>query len=94
VYVPEGKYDYYKPVDNMSLAKKQKRNGLTMPSNNPEPVKLDPNYVYYTVRPGDNPWDIANKFNGISADDILRLNDISDASNLKVGQKIKIRKKS
>ncbi|MFW5805143.1 MAG: transglycosylase SLT domain-containing protein [Bacteroidales bacterium] len=94
VYVPEGKYDYYKPVDKMSLAKKQKRNGLTMPSGHKEPVKLDPNYEYYTVRPGDNPWDIANKFQGISADDIVRLNDISDTSNLKVGQKIKIRKKS
>ncbi|MFO7790864.1 MAG: transglycosylase SLT domain-containing protein [Bacteroidota bacterium] len=94
VYVPEDKYNYYKKVNNMTLAEKQKRCGLQIPNREPEPVNIDPDYEYYTIKPGDNPWDIANKFEDITADDILRLNNINNASNLKVGQKIKIRKKS
>ena len=56
------------------------------------PQKLDPAYEYYTVQQGDTPAKIAAKYNGVSADDIIRLNGI-DPSKLRVGQKLKIRKK-
>jgi membrane-bound lytic murein transglycosylase D len=46
------------------------------------------------MRYGDTIWDIAKKFDGVSATDILRLNNISDASKIQVGQKLRIRKKS
>ena len=51
-------------------------------------------YEFYTVRNGDTVWDIAKKFDGVSATDILMLNNISDASRIMVGQKLRIRKKS
>jgi len=47
--------------------------------------EIDPNYVLAGI---------AKKFEGVSATDILRLNNISDASRIQVGQKLRIRKKS
>jgi membrane-bound lytic murein transglycosylase D len=65
-----------------------------------EPAKLqvtasaDSDYEFYTVRTGDTIWDIAKMFDGVSATDILKLNNISDASRIQVGQRLRIRKKA
>ena len=80
----------------MSLAEKQASIGkststVTTPKKT-EP--LDPNYEYYTVRKGDSIWDIAQKYAGITSDEIMRLNNISNERGLYVGQKLKIKKKS
>ena len=48
-------------------------------------------YLYYTIRSGDTLWDIAKKYQGISADDIIKLNRISSRKILKPGMKIKIK---
>ena len=61
-------------------------------SSSSAPQKLDPAYEYYTVQQGDTPAKIAAKYNGVTANDIIRLNGI-DPSKLKIGQKLKIRKK-
>ncbi len=50
------------------------------------------NYEYYTVKQGDTPETIAAKYSGITASDIIELNNI-DPRKLKIGQKLKIRKK-
>ncbi len=100
IYKPIGVASRYRNIDSMSFVDKQKMSnaGATSSSASTSPVtspeKIDPNYEYYTVQQGDNPWSIANKFNGVSVDDILKLNNISNPSSLKVGQKIKIRKKA
>ena len=47
-------------------------------------------FVYYKVRKGDNFWTIAKKFPGVSNNDIMKLNNIKEASSLKVGQVLKI----
>ncbi|MDP2336972.1 MAG: transglycosylase SLT domain-containing protein [Bacteroidota bacterium] len=47
-------------------------------------------FIYYTVRKGDNFWTIAKKFPGVSNDDIMKLNNIKAANSLKVGQVLKI----
>lgn len=47
-------------------------------------------YIYYKVKRGDNFWSIAKKFPGVSNYDIMKLNKIGEANNLKVGQVIKI----
>ncbi len=91
VYVPESKASYYEKVNTMSRESKQRREGVSARGETTE-VILDPNYEYYTVQKGDNPWSIAQKFSDVSVDDILKLNNLK-ASSLKVGQKIKIRKK-
>jgi len=45
----------------------------------------------YTIQPGDNLWDIADKFN-VTVSQIKALNNINNANRLKPGQKIKIPK--
>jgi len=64
----------------------------TKTSSSSKPQKLDPAYEYYTVQQGDTPEKIAAKYNGVSSSDIIRLNGI-DPSKLRIGQKLKIRKK-
>ena len=48
-------------------------------------------YLYYTIRRGDTLWDIAKKYQGVSANDIIKLNRISARKVLKPGMKIKIK---
>jgi len=56
-------------------------------------VTQDKNYVYYTVKQNDNLWDIANKFEGVSVDELIKLNKHLNFKNLKLGTKIKIKPK-
>lgn len=51
-------------------------------------------FVYYTVRKGDNLWTIARKFPGVSNQDIMIINNIKAAESLMVGQKLKIMPKT
>jgi membrane-bound lytic murein transglycosylase D len=96
VYVPEDKAEYYKKVDKMSFAEKQKRIGKTVSQNSKsKPKKEEPlgkDWFYHKVRSGESPYTIAKKYNGVSADDIMRWNNIKNARNIKVGQKLKIKK--
>jgi membrane-bound lytic murein transglycosylase D len=46
--------------------------------------------VYYTVKPGDTLWSIAQRYDGITIDQLKAWNKISSKSGLKVGQKIKV----
>ena len=46
----------------------------------------------YTVRSGDNLWDIARKFDGVSMNDLMKLNGLSKNSKIYPGKKIKIKK--
>ena len=48
-------------------------------------------FVYYTVRKGDNCWSIAQKYQNVSHTEIMDANHLGAASNLKIGQKLKIR---
>ena len=96
IYVPKGKGEYYQKFDKMSFTAKQQSIGKTTvtASTQKAPVKIDPNYVYHTVRRNENLWTIAKKYPGISANDIMRLNSISNARTISVGQKLKIKSKS
>lgn len=49
-------------------------------------------YVIYTVKQGDNLWDIAKKFNGVTVEQIRKLNGLNNKAVLKIGQKLKIYK--
>lgn len=49
-------------------------------------------YVTYTVRKGDTLYSIANKFPGVSLNDIMRLNGLTRKSKIYTGQKLKIKK--
>lgn len=51
-------------------------------------------YIIYTVKSGDNLWDIAKKFDGVTVDQLRKLNDLDSKAVLKVGLKLKISKAS
>ncbi len=50
-------------------------------------------YVYHTVKKGDTLWDIAKLYEGVSVDQIRKLNNIKNSKKLKPGQKLKVSEK-
>lgn len=91
VYVPTKKVPFYKKINTMTFDQKQSKYGRVAP----KLETLDKNYVYYKIQPGDNLWTIAQKYEGISNNDLMRINNFTsnDVRNLKQGQYIKIKKK-
>jgi membrane-bound lytic murein transglycosylase D len=100
VYVEPDKADHYSRVNKMTFAEKQSISGKPVPVNNitAQPSLSqspgDGDFEYYTVRSGDTVWDIAKKYSGVSVSDILALNNLNDAGKIKVGQRLRIRRKS
>lgn len=97
IYVPEKKASYYKVVDELSFEQKQKRVGKATSASNTktQPKKEEPlgkDFFWYTVRSGESPYTIAKKYPGVTSDDILRWNNITNPRNIKVGQKLKIKR--
>jgi membrane-bound lytic murein transglycosylase D len=98
IYVPRNKLSRYQDINQMTFAEKQNRVGKpitgqieTTPA---PPVTASGDYVLYTVKQGDTIWDIVKKYPGVTQSELLRLNNLSDASKLKAGQRIKIKPKS
>ncbi len=48
-------------------------------------------YVFYTVKAGDTMWNIANRYEGVSLEQLQELNKNIDDKNLKTGTRIKIK---
>ncbi len=99
IYVPEKDKEKYESVNKMSFADKQAMIGKTTlaakeTTKKTAPEPLDHGYEYYTVKSGDSIWDIAQKYVGISSDEIMRLNKISNEKGLYIGQKLKIKRKT
>ncbi len=87
IYVPENDKTKYTNTlaNNVAKPKPEVSNGNAL---------ADSDFEVYTVKSGDNVWDIAQKFQGVTTDDILQLNNITNEKGLVVGQKLKIRKKT
>ncbi|UBM62799.1 LysM peptidoglycan-binding domain-containing protein [Candidatus Sulfidibacterium hydrothermale] len=47
-------------------------------------------YIYHIVKPGDTLWDIAKEYDGVTVEQIKRLNHIRNSHHLRPGQRIKI----
>lgn len=98
VYVPPSKAVKYRKINSMTFAEKQRSIGKSVPvqakvqADNPIPDDQD--YEYYKVRYGDNIWEIARKFPGVTQTDILQLNKLSSSDKIHPGQRLKIKKKS
>jgi membrane-bound lytic murein transglycosylase D len=83
----------------MSFAEKQNAVGKKVPLNTQPvaaslPVESDGEFITYTVRNGDTIWDIVKMFDNVTTSQVLALNSISDPGKIKVGQRLKIKKKS
>jgi membrane-bound lytic murein transglycosylase D len=94
IYVATALESKYKIVNNLTFDEKQKMIGINPTTNAPKEAPLDPKYEYYTVKSGDSPYSISCKYPGITSDDILKLNGITNPSSLRIGQKLKIKKKA
>jgi membrane-bound lytic murein transglycosylase D len=100
VYVDPARSEYFEKINTMSFAEKQKMIGKSIPSNTSAPATQalattgDGEYITYTVRNGDTVWEIARMFGDVTASDVLKLNNISDPAKIRVGQILRIRKKS
>lgn len=53
-------------------------------------TKIAKNFVYHTVQPGDTLWNIAQRYKGVTVEEIKKTNKISSAKGLKAGTKLKI----
>lgn len=53
-------------------------------------AEMDGKYMVHTVRSGDTLWDIARAYDGVTVDQIKRLNNMGNNSRIRPGQKLKI----
>ena len=60
------------------------------PENSGENAVKDGKYLYHVVRKGDTLWDIAKEYDGVTVDQIKKLNNLRNNSTIRPGQKIKI----
>jgi membrane-bound lytic murein transglycosylase D len=92
IYVPKNKEEHYKMI---AQARSGKTAGKQPNKQTNEPTQKQPagnvKYEYYEVKNGDTLWSIAQKFPGVSDEDILKLNNITNAKKIQPGQKLKIR---
>lgn len=86
VYVPEKKLARYKSKATYS-------GKVNNTASAPQVETIDGEFVYYTVRKGENLWTIAKKYPGVSNKDIMRWNGISEnqVKDIRPGQKLKIK---
>jgi len=76
-------------LNNSKIFPKQKLIVYKPADKTPSSVK-DGKYMYHVIRKGDTLWDIAKEYDGVTVDQIKRLNNITNSRRLKPGQKIKI----
>jgi membrane-bound lytic murein transglycosylase D len=99
IYVDPSKSEYYSNINTMSFDDKQLMAGKTVPANTQPDASLqdfetDGEFITYTVRYGDTIWDIVKMYDNVTTSQVLALNNIADPEKIKVGQKLKIKKKS
>ena len=99
LYVPKSKADDFREINGLTFAEKQARVGKENGTGQAEEQITQmasagsaDQFVLYIVRSGDNLWTIAQKYPGISHEDIMKLNQMA-GSKLQTGQVLKIKRK-
>lgn len=77
---PNQKLIVYKPTDNLQAS------SVTASKSSGGDVQ----YIYHVVKSGDTLWEIAKQYDGVTVDDLKRLNKITNAHSLKPGQKLRV----
>jgi membrane-bound lytic murein transglycosylase D len=98
VYIPKNKLSHYQTINTMSFEEKQKMIGKEVlvaddVNDKTQTSLYSDDYIYYIVKSGDTLWEIAKKFHGVTDTDLMQMNGISDASKIKPGQVLKVKKK-
>jgi len=97
IWVPEGRVSKYREIDRMTFAEKQR--GATTASRSSTASTRQPSsaasgsFTWYTIKQGETLSAIAARYPGVTADEIMRLNNIRNPRSLQVGQRIKIPEK-
>ena len=79
----------YAPSSGAKNNSSQTKTADQKPSNPAPSTSTGKTQTTYTVQSGDNLWNIAQKYPGVSVEDIKTHNGLSN-NNLKIGQKLKI----
>ncbi len=80
----------YAQINNMTLAEKQKLTDIQLISAGQPENKAADEVIFYTVKPGDTLWGIAQKYPENTVDKIRELNGLTKNETLKSGAKIKL----
>ncbi|MFN3939044.1 MAG: transglycosylase SLT domain-containing protein, partial [Chitinophagales bacterium] len=88
LYVPASAQTHYASINKMTMSEKQKLTDVQIVGT--DKTGSEPEYVFYTVKPGDTLWAISQRYPENSIDKIREMNDISKNETLKVGDKIKL----
>lgn len=83
---PDQKLVIYKPAEDKTLALAASGE-LEPAAKAAQPAEADQEPLIYHVQPGDTLWNISQKYNGISIEQIKKLNKLK-SDNLKPGQKL------
>lgn len=78
------------PYITESLETAKADTNIKTPDKSPAEQSVSEKLVYYTVQSGDTLWSIAEKYEGITVNQIREWNNIKAEEKLKVGQKIKV----
>lgn len=94
VFVPKSSVSKYKSINSMSFEQKEKMAGRNPKAQETESTVYSGNFelVYHKVKPNETLWEIAQHYPGVTYNDIMKLNNIKNASKVKVGQTLKIKK--
>ncbi len=96
VWVPIKKYSYYSKINSKTIAQKQAKSKTSSNSKTIASAPRSKKYIWYKIKQGENLWTIAQKFPGVSDQDLKKINGFTtgDLRRLRAGQYIKIRKRS
>jgi membrane-bound lytic murein transglycosylase D len=92
IFVDNDKVDYYSGLQKQQKAKEAKPSAPEQFQQNTTLAVFreinNGKKVEHTVKNGESPFTIAKKYEGVTPEDILKWNNISDARKIQIGQKL------